>query len=172
MEEFSSHVGSRLFDRISLGLVDFSGVLLALVVLLVNIEIGLRYFFGHSLLITDEYTGYFFVWMSLLGFGYALQNGQLLHVDAFVGRLRGRPRHGCELVGALAGLAVAAVSTYACSLVFLSSWEFGTRSIQPFASPLWVPQLVLPLSTGWLSVLYLRLAVLRARSLFSERGAA
>ncbi|MEJ7667138.1 MAG: TRAP transporter small permease [Casimicrobiaceae bacterium] len=156
-------------DRVSLALTDFSGVLLAVVVVLINIEIALRYVAGSSTLIADEYSGYLFVWMSLLGFGYAMQTGQFLRVEAVVERMRGIPREAAEFCGAIAGFAVAAVTTYACALTFLSSWQFGTRSIQPSATPLWMPQIVLPLAMGWLCVLYLRLILRGARALALRR---
>ena len=170
MQGFRSPV-ERLLDRVTLALADFSGLMLAVVVVLVNVEIVLRYFFGKSTLIADEYSGYLFVGMSLLGFGYALQSGQFLRVEALVDRLRGPPREVCELFGALAGMAVALVTTYACSLTFLSSWHFGTRSIQPSATPLWMPQLVMPVAMGWLVVLYLRLIVAKARVLIARGDA-
>jgi len=165
----SRPASDRLFDRITLALADFSGVLLALVVVLVNVEIVLRYLFGKSTLVSDEYSGYFFVWMSLLGFGYALQTGQFLHVEALIGRFRGAALESAELFGALAGAAVAMVTTYACALTFLASWKFGTRSIQPSATPLWLPQCVMPVAFGWLSAIYLRIAVVRASRLLRRR---
>ena len=158
-------------DRITRGLADFSGVLLALVVVLVNLEVVLRYGFGKSTLLADEYSGYFFVWMSLLGFGYALDTGQFLRVEAFVERLHGPSREAAELFGALAGAVVAAVSTYGCFLTFYASWKFGTRSIQPSATPLWLPQAVMPFAFAWLVVLYARIAALRARALWRREPA-
>jgi TRAP-type C4-dicarboxylate transport system permease small subunit len=146
-----------LVDFVSRALTDFCGVLLVLVVVLINVEIVLRYFFGSSTLIADEYSGYMFTWMSLLGFGYALQSGQFLRVEAFVDRLHGMPREWVELIGSIAGFAVAVISTYACFKTFGASWRFDTRSIQPSATPLWIPQIGLPFAMGWLSLLYLRL---------------
>jgi len=159
----------RLIDRTTGAFADLSGLLLALVVVLVNLEVVLRYFVGASTLIADEYSGYFFVWMSLLGFGYALETGQFLHVEALIDRLHGRPRDALELFGALAGMAVAAVTTYACWLTFHGSWSFGTRSIQPSATPLWIPQVVMPIAFAWLTVLYLRVAAVRASRLVGPR---
>lgn len=160
----------RLIDRTTFALADLSGVLLALVVVLVNVEVVLRYVFGSSTLVADEYSGYFFVWMSLLGFGYALETGQFLRVEAFVERLHGPRRQVAELCGALAGAAVAAVSTYACFLTFYGSWTFGTRSIQPSATPLWLPQVVMPFAFAWLVVLYARITAVRARALWRREA--
>jgi TRAP-type C4-dicarboxylate transport system permease small subunit len=158
----------RLLDRTTGAFADLSGLLLALVVVLVNVEVVLRYVVGSSTLVADEYSGYFFVWMSLLGFGHALETGQFLRVEAVVDRVHGRPRDALELFGALAGIAVAAITTYACWLTFRGSWTFGTRSIQPSATPLWIPQVVMPVAFAWLTLLYVRVAAVRVRRL---RGA-
>jgi TRAP-type C4-dicarboxylate transport system permease small subunit len=164
MSRFATGV-ARALDRVTSGLAHFSGVLLALVVVLVNVEIVMRYLFNASTLISDEYSGYLFVWMSLLGFGYALTTGQFLRVEAFVERLRGRRRHVLELFGAVAGVVVSIVLTYACARTFLASLSFGTRSIQPSATPLWIPQLAMPLGMAWLVVLYVRIALERLQAL-------
>ncbi len=158
------------FDRVTRGFADLAGVLLALVVVLVNVEVVLRYGFGSSTLLSDEYSGYFFVWMSLLGFGYALENGQFLRVEALVERLHGPSRDAAELCGAVAGAIVAAVTTYACALTFLASWKYGTHSIQPSSTPLWIPQSVMPVAFAWLVVLYARAAAVRARALLVRRS--
>ena len=108
-----------------------------------------------------------FTWMSLLGFGYALQSGQFLRVEAMVDRMHGMPREWVELLGSIAGFAVAVITTYACSKTFGGSWQFGTRSLQPSATPLWIPQVAMPLAMGWLSLLYLRLIARSVRALVS-----
>jgi TRAP-type mannitol/chloroaromatic compound transport system permease small subunit len=110
------------------------------------------------------------VWMSLLGFGYALETGQFLRVEAFVERLHGPRRQVAEIFGALAGATVAAVSTYACFLTFYGSWKFGTRSIQPSATPLWLPQIVMPFAFAWLVILYARITAVRARALWHREA--
>lgn len=143
--------------RISSWLVDFSGLLLFIVMVLVNLEVALRYFIGGSLLITDEYSGYMFSWMSLLTFGYALERGHLLRIEFFLGHLKGTARHVSELLAALVGLFVSIICTYACSLLFWSSWVSGTISIQTSATPMWIVQIVLPISMLWLCIVFLNI---------------
>jgi TRAP-type C4-dicarboxylate transport system permease small subunit len=145
----------ELLDRWSRRLCDLAGWLLAAMAILINVEIVFRYAFNSSTLISDEYSGYLFVWATLLGFGYALQNGQFLKVETLVSRLSARGRHATEALGALCGLFVAAVCVYATGVLFYASWRFGTASIQPSATPLWLPQLVLPLGFAGLCILYL-----------------
>lgn len=158
-----SHVApaNRLFHRIALYIGDFAGLLLVAIVVLVNVEVVLRYVFGSSTLIADEYSGYFFVWMSLLGFGYAIEMGQFLRVEAFVERVQGAPRNILELLSAIVCATLAAITAYGCAVVFLINWRFGTPSVQPSATPLWLPQIVMPVAFAWLVVLYTRIAAVR-----------
>jgi len=145
----------KALDRASALLCDLGGWLLLALAVLINLEVGLRYGFGKSTLIADEYGGYLFVWLTLLGFGHALRAGQLLRVDAVVERLSPRLQKACETLAALVGFMVAAVATMACYGTFSLALRFGTMSIQPSATPLWMPEAIMPLAMGWLCILYL-----------------
>jgi TRAP-type C4-dicarboxylate transport system permease small subunit len=137
-------------------------IVMALVVL-VNTEVAARYFLNTSTLVADEYGGYALVWICLLGFAEALRTGQFLRVDAVVQRLRPGPRRFAEVAAALVGLAAAAVLAEATFGMALTSWRFGTVSIQPSSTPVWFPQLVMPLGFAWLCIVYLRQLVLALR---------
>ncbi|HSV20270.1 MAG TPA: TRAP transporter small permease [Casimicrobiaceae bacterium] len=154
---------SRVLERSSRWSCDFAGWLLAFMAVLINVEVAARYVFNTSTLIADEYSGYLFVWSTLLGFAYALQGGQFLRVETVVTRLGRRGQAASELVAAIAGLVVALVCTYATGLLLASALHFGTRSIQPSATPLWLPELMLPLAFAWLCVLYLHQIVATLR---------
>ena len=82
----------RILERWSRWSCDFAGWLLASMAVLINVEICARYLFNTSTLIADEYSGYLFVWSTLLGFGYALQSGQFLRVESLVAQLGRRAR--------------------------------------------------------------------------------
>lgn len=153
----------RLLERSSRWSCDFAGGLLAIMAVLVNLEIAARYLFNTSTLIADEYSGYLFVWSTLLGFAYALQNGQFLRVETLVTRLSRRGRAASDLLAAICGLLVALVCTYATGVLLIAALHFGTRSIQPSATPLWIPQLMLPLAFAWLCVLYVHQIVAALR---------
>lgn len=155
--------------RVSRALCALAAGLLALMAILINVEVVARYVFNSSTLISDEYSGYLFVWSTLLAFGYALQSGQFLAVDAVVHRLRGRARAASGLLAAVAGVAVSAICAYATWQLFMASWKFGTRSIQPSASPLWMVQVVLPLAFLWLALVYVA-AIIRSLRHAREQG--
>ena len=63
---------------------DAAGWMLVAMVVLVCAEIAARTLLGSSTLIADEYSGYLFVWITLIGFAHALQLGTFLRVEQVV----------------------------------------------------------------------------------------
>lgn len=148
---------------------DLAGVMLAAMAVLIGVEILVRTVFGASTMIADEYSSYLFVWVTMLGFVHALQSGAFLRVDNVVARLSPRGQAASEGIAAIAGMAVTAVCSYATGLLWLNSWSFGTVSIQPSATPLYLPQAILPVGFGLLVVLYAASAVRALRAALSSR---
>jgi len=144
---------------------DAAGLMLVAMAILINVEIVARGVFNKSTLLADEYSGYLFVWMTLIGFGHALQTGAFLRVEALVTRLSPKPRAWADLVSAAVGLVVALICTYATGTLVRSSIRFGSVSIQPSATPLWAPQIIMPLGFLLLVVLYGALLLQAARRL-------
>lgn len=136
---------------------DLAGLMLVAMAVLIGVEIAVRGLLGTSTLLADEYSGYLFVWITMIGFAQALQEGAFLRVDSLVQRLGRRGQAAADLVSALTGLAVAAACTYATAVLLMANHRFGTVSIQPSATPLWIPQLVLPVGFAALCLLYLLL---------------
>jgi TRAP-type C4-dicarboxylate transport system permease small subunit len=146
----------RTVDAITHAMFALACLIVVALVVLVNVEVAARYFLNTSTLVADEYGGYALVWICLLGFAQALRTGQFLRVDALVAQLRGGPRRTAEVVGALVGLVASAVLAEATLGMTLASWRFGTVSIQPSLTPVWIPQMVMPFAFAWLCVVYLR----------------
>ena len=150
-------MGGRIrvgLDRLAAALVDVAGWMLVAMVVLISVEILGRYFFRFSTLIADEYSGYLFVWATFLGFAHALRTGQFLRVEMLVVRLAPRLRNALEILAAAAGLVVAAIAAWGTWKLVYTSWRFGSLSIQPSATPLLIPQLIMPLGLLLLCLLY------------------
>ena len=126
------------------------GVLLALM----NVEIAARYLFNASTLVADEYGGYIYTWIVLLGAVHLLRSDRYLTMTAVVDRLSPRLRNVFGLLGGFIGLAVSAICLDAAWALLKSSYLFGTRSIQPSATPLALPQAILPVGYGLLCLAY------------------
>jgi TRAP-type C4-dicarboxylate transport system permease small subunit len=132
----------KVLERIEGLALALGMVLLLLLLALVSVEVAGRYLFGYSTLIADEYGGYIYTWLVMLGAVHLLRSDRLLAVTGLTDRFPSI-RQGAALLSALISLFVAAVSLHAVVSIARMSWLFGTRSIQPSATPLVWPQLVL-----------------------------
>ncbi len=136
---------------------DAAGLMLVALILLIVAEIVVRTISGKSTLIADEYSGYLFVWITMIGFAQALQSGTFLRVDNLISLLGQKGKTVADLFSAMVGVIVAIVCVYSTVTLLLASYRFGTLSIQPSATPLWLPQIILPVGFLALVGIYLSL---------------
>lgn len=71
---------------------------LSVVTILVPIEVFLRYLFGKSLYITEEFTRYLMVWVVFLASSLAIREDAHISIGILVNRFRGRSRAWFNLV--------------------------------------------------------------------------
>ena len=95
-------------------------------------QVGFRYFLGDPLVWSDELARYLFVWASLLGWIIAARRRSHLSIDMVAIRLSPRGQAALRLVGALAGVAFAAV------LVFYG-WRITQRNLDVDTTTLFFP---------------------------------
>lgn len=129
-------------------------ILVVALVVLINVEVVLRYFLNSSTLIADEYGGYALVWICLLGFGQALRSGQFISVDVFSRRFPPAGKRLSAILGSLVGFVASLLLAYATYRLTAVNFRFGSVSIQPSATPLWMPQAILPVGFGMLCIVY------------------
>ena len=131
-----------------------AAVLLVLLLVLINVEVVARYLFNGSTLVADEYGGYLMAWITMLGAVHLLRADRHLTMTWLVDRLSPPARNAVAIVAAVIGLAIGMVLTYSTSLLVIGSARFGTLSIQPSATPLVWPQLILPAGYALLCLAY------------------
>lgn len=160
----------RALDRLAAGLLMVSTLMLAAMVVLINVEVAGRYIFGFSTLVADEYAGYLFTWIVLAGFLHALRSDALLRVGIVLDRLSGRPRALLDLVNALLGIVLCAIVAYAAWRTVSTSLLFQTASSHASRTPLWIPQLAMPVGMALLGVGFLERAVRHLVDLIRGEG--
>lgn len=142
----------RCLDILSGGLLALAILVLVLVFCLMNVEIISRSFFGVSTLISDEYSGYGFAFVIMAGLMYAQRSGALLSVE-FGERLMSRRMRAISLclasVASLAATSLAAVAGYR---TWALSWLFNSTSNFASSTPLWLPQIVVPIGLALLAL--------------------
>ena len=141
------------------------GLLILALMLMVAGEVLARSLFDHSFLLADEYSGYIVVMLVFLGIPYALHEEALLRVDFLFERLRGRGREVLALLFDLISLLVTLVLGFYLTRMVVTTFERGTFSSTPQMTPLWIPQLAMPLGILLLLVVLLARILGRLRTL-------
>ena len=67
-----------------------SALLMLALLVLMNVEVFARYLFARSTLLADEYSGYFYAWIVLLGAVHLLRSDKYLTVTLLTDRLSPR----------------------------------------------------------------------------------
>lgn len=94
-----SSLGGRMFYRILNKSIRVLTILcLSVLTILVPIEVFLRYLFGKSLYITEEFTRYLMVWVVFLASSLAIREDSHISIGIFVNRFRGRTRSWINLL--------------------------------------------------------------------------
>jgi TRAP-type C4-dicarboxylate transport system permease small subunit len=160
----------RWFARLEARQVDFAGLLLILLVILINVEVFARYVLGKSTLIADEYGGYLFVWIVMLGALNLLRSDRYLTMTWLVDYLGPAGRNMIGMISALIGLSVGLIALWASSRLVLTSLRFGSVSIQASGTPLALPQIILPTGYLLLCIAYIEELIRRVLGLEPRRN--
>jgi TRAP-type C4-dicarboxylate transport system permease small subunit len=147
-----------------------SALLMLALLILMNVEVLARYLFGKSTLLADEYAGYFYAWIVLLGAVHLLRSDKYLTVTLLTDRFSPRMQNWAAIFAGLIGLGVSLVSLSSTFSIVQQTWMFGTRSMQPSATPLIYPQAALLIGYGLLSLAYVEEILRRTLGLSPRRA--
>jgi TRAP-type C4-dicarboxylate transport system permease small subunit len=157
----------KFFEGLALKL---SALFLIGMVVLINVEVFGRYLFNYSTGIADEYCGYFYAWIVLLGGVHLLRSDRYLMMTSVLDTMSARAQNFVYIIAACVGLALCLVSLMSVYELAALSFRFGTQSTQPSGTPLFYPQLALPIGYGLLCAAYLE-EILRRSVGLPPRGA-
>jgi TRAP-type C4-dicarboxylate transport system permease small subunit len=150
------------------GLVAACCVLFAMMALIVA-EVVLRNAFGSSLLIVDEYSGYMVVAIFSLGVAYSLQEQALLRVEFLLRLLREDRQRLAMMVFDLLALAFSLSVTYQLARFTVGNWRQGVFAPTTAMTPLYVPQLVMPVGMALVCIVLIANIVAGIRAV-THRG--
>ena len=153
---------------VNAGLVAACVVLFAMMALIVA-EVILRSAFGISLQVVDEYSGYMVVAIFFFGVAYCLQANALLRVELLFRLLRARAQGALTILFNFMALAFTLTVTYQLATFAFGSWLQGVFAPTTVMTPLYVPQLVMPLGMSLLCIVLVAELVFGIRD-FSRRG--
>jgi TRAP-type C4-dicarboxylate transport system permease small subunit len=113
-------------------------------------EVIARSFFNISFELADELGGYLLVAAVFLGLGPALAGGAMLRVEMVEQRLPAPIRHGLDILYHLLALAVSCVAFFWIWQHVASSMRRETIAATWLETPLWIPQLAMPVGMALL----------------------
>ncbi len=136
----------RFVDRLSLVGAYLSGLFVVATVGLIVLEIILRSVFDTSTHVSSEYSGYFMVAIVFLGLGYTLRDNAHIRVGMLVSRLSGKPERFLFVLVSVIAFSICTFALYYSVLMVYSSYTLGIRADTVSETPIYIPQLVIPIS--------------------------
>ncbi|CAK7072531.1 MAG: hypothetical protein DELT_01947 [Desulfovibrio sp.] len=133
-----------------------AGFCIASASFLILAEVVSRVFWGSSLQVTTEYTGYLMAVSSFLGLGYVQKTKGHIRMDLidllrtkFPGVIR-----ACRILAYGLSILFAGYLTCVGWRLFYQSYVFGSKSMQISETPLAIPQIFIPLGAAALLLQY------------------
>jgi TRAP-type C4-dicarboxylate transport system permease small subunit len=139
-------------------------VSIASMMALITADVIARNVFHRSLLISDEVSGYLLVAMTFFGIAYSLRSGSLLRIEFLLFALPKRLRGLADVSYDLIALVVCLVLLRSMIRFTWITWEREAIAPTLIETPLWIPQLAMPLGMLILVIgflLELRASILR-----------
>lgn len=138
----------RLVTRINKFFAGIAGILMILSVVLIITEVFVRTALNSTIYITSEYTAYFLVAMTFLGFAYTLKEKGHIRMSFLYKVLKGEKAHiFLDLYTCFVGLVSFSFILVACFHFFMDSLLSGTQSMNITKTYLMIPQSILPLGS-------------------------
>jgi TRAP-type C4-dicarboxylate transport system permease small subunit len=125
-----------------------SGWLVPLMMMLVVVDVFMRYVMHQPLMVADEFSAYMLVALSFLGFAYTWREGGHVRIEVLVMRLPVRVNEWLRLVGLLLTLAFMLAMDGAAYKMVAYALQMHMRSSTWLMFPLFWPQL--PIFIGFL----------------------
>ena len=133
---------------------------LSFIVMLVIIVVGTlaRYFFNSPLSFVEEYSGYLLVVMGFLGMASALRRKAHINVDIVMRVLPKKAQARLDLVDSCFAILVSAILFWVSLKLCYENYSIHMVSSTIMETPLWIPQLFIPLGWGtFILLVFLRI---------------
>ena len=141
-----------------------------LLVLVIVLQVVLRYGFGHGLVLLEELEWHLYALAFMTGLSYALVTDAHVRVDLLQGRFSPNAKHWIEVCGTLFLLLpfIAAILYHSYDF-FMDSWIHSERSAAPLGLPCrWVIKGVIPLSFGLFALAAISRTIRSLQAIFTS----
>ena len=140
-------------DR-ALSLIGLFCASLALIASLAMVVMGVigRYVLHIGIIFVDEYVGYALVVMAFMGLASSLNAEKHIRIDSVVRLLPQKMQAWLDAATSGVGLAIAVFVTVQSSQRVIVSFRGGEVSVSPLETPLYIPQLFIPIGFALLDI--------------------
>ena len=139
------HFFIEMARKLSLGGVFIASFFLMALVMLILVEITLRYFFNTSTMRADEYSGYFYLALVCFGFGHTFLRDGHIRITFLTAKLSTKASSWVDIFTGLVTVGLLLFALYRTVLLTIDSYQTGVVSEGVSATPLFIPQLALPI---------------------------
>lgn len=137
-----------LMLRVDMIAMVLSALAIVAITIIVCAEVILRGVFGISTLISAEFAGYLLAANVYLGLAWTFRDGGFIRVEILPRILRGRAEAALEFVLALVACLIFCIYTWHLISFVAQTYRAGTLSVFITRTPLWIPQLVMPIGSA------------------------
>lgn len=127
-----------------------SGIATVVMALFMTFEVVARQFFGFSTMVADEWPSYLLVFCTFFGLAYTMETKGFLQVEFIFGVLSGKTQRALCSILILLALAYSVVLDYHLIAFVYASYSKGIVSISISQTPLYIPQIFMPLGMTFL----------------------
>ena len=138
-----------------------ASVAVVLMVCLVVLEVLLRSTIGFSFGFVDELVSYLVVVVTFFGVCVTFRNNALFKVEMFYAKLSEGTRRVLDIFHAVLSLGLCGILIYYAFFLISSSFRRGTISQSKLETPLYIPQLIIPVGLIILVVFLIDFARIR-----------
>ncbi|WP_320174351.1 TRAP transporter small permease subunit [Maridesulfovibrio sp.] len=156
----------RLIEGLSIGGAFLSAAGMIFIVCLVVIEIFLRSVLNTSTLVSSEYGGYALVYLILTGLAYTMKENGLIRINLLTSHFSENGKRIADIISGLIGAALTAFAlNYTVQMVY-ETWDLEMTADTIAETPLWIPQLAIPVG---LALLLLQIIAFIARRAINDK---
>lgn len=159
--------GLRIISLFSTVGMYVAGVGILIMALLITTEVVGRHLFGFSMLVVDEWSGYLLVMVTFLGLAYTMKTNGFLQIEFLLNRLEPKQKKIFHIFLISIALFYSILIDHKLIAHTWSSYSTGLVSVSISETPLFIPQLFMPLGMSLLVLELFREGVLSIRDLIS-----
>jgi TRAP-type C4-dicarboxylate transport system permease small subunit len=160
----------RVIKRISSVSGWFSGVGVIIMVVVITIDVFLRYFFGKPLLFADDISVYCMIFITFVGAALTLKMKRHIRVDILYKMLPRRAQVRMDVATTFVGCFIIWLLTWYTTVWVVYTYQSGYTSSGILQTPMWIPMSVVPIGLFFFGLQYIVECVKVVRALHGQES--